>query len=79
MKENKVPKSEDRAILPVMQLSIPPMFLMYRLCLQQMEKPMESILTTLCNHSSYNQYLSSVEDNEKIRRVVSGVLRICLI
>ena len=79
MKENKVPKSEDRAILPGMQLSIPPVFLMYRLCLQQMEKPMESILTTLCNHSSYNQYLSSVEDNEKIRRVVSGVLRICLI
>lgn len=79
MKENEVAKSEDRAILPVMQLSIPPMFLMYKLCLQQVEKPMESIQTTLCNHSSYNQYLSSVEDSEKIRRVASGAFRICLI
>lgn len=79
MKENEVPKSEDRAILPVMQLSIPPMFLMYKLCLQQVEKPMESILTTLCNHSSYNQYLLSVEDSEKIWKVASGAVRICLI
>ena len=58
VKEHEVPNSEDRAITPVMHLSKPPIFLMCILCLQQVEKPMQSILTTLCNHSSYNQYLS---------------------
>uniref|UniRef100_G3N557 UBP-type domain-containing protein n=1 Tax=Gasterosteus aculeatus aculeatus TaxID=481459 RepID=G3N557_GASAC len=82
----EVIKSEERASLPVMELTELPKC---TVCLERMDESVNGILTTLCNHSFHSQFLCGhthththtqpVEENKCFECGVQENLWICLI